>query len=80
MLAVIRLRFPATAATEVWSDAVMNNWLNPSIPFSLAHFWSRSSLFQADIGYFLFAPIVLADPRMNVPAGAWGIGLRRGRR
>ncbi|MEP6873796.1 MAG: hypothetical protein ABI887_05485 [Burkholderiales bacterium] len=48
----------------------MNNWLNPSIPFSLAHFWSRTSLFQADLSYFLFAPIVLADPRINMPAGA----------
>jgi hypothetical protein len=70
MLAVIRLRFPATPATEVWSDAIMNNWLNPSIPFSLAHFWSRTSLFQADLSYFLFGPIVLTDPRINMPPGA----------
>jgi hypothetical protein len=70
MLALIRLRFPATPATEVWSDAVMNNWLNPSIPFSLAHFWSRTSLFQADLSYFLFPPLVLADPRIDMAAGA----------
>lgn len=70
MIAVIRVRFPATAAAEVWSDAVMHNWLNPAIPYSLAHFWSRTSLFQADLGYFLFAPIVLKDPRVDLAAGA----------
>jgi hypothetical protein len=63
MLAVIRLRFPNTDPSEVWSDAVMNSWLNPTIPFSLAHFWTRTSLFQADMNYFLFPPITLADPR-----------------
>jgi hypothetical protein len=65
MLAVIRLRFPATAATEVWSDVTMNNWLNPSIPYSLAHFWTRSSLFQADLSYFLFPAVTMADPRSD---------------
>ena len=69
MLAVIRLRFPNTAASEVWSDATMNNWLNPSIPFSLAHFWTRTSLFQADMNYFLFPAITLADPRDTAKPG-----------
>lgn len=69
MLAVIRLRFPTTQVSEVWSDAVMNNWLNPSIPFSLAHFWTRTSLFQADITYFLFPAITLADPRAKAKPG-----------
>ena len=69
MLAVIRLRFPNTAASEVWSDAAMNNWLNPSIPFSLAHFWTRTSLFQADMNYFLFPAITLADPRDKAKPG-----------
>lgn len=45
MIAFVRVRFPATPATEVWSDGVMHNWMNASIPFSLAHFWSRASLF-----------------------------------
>jgi len=69
MLAVIRLRYPSTAASEVWSDAAMNNWLNPTIPFSLAHFWTRTSLFQADLNYFLFPAITLADPRSNAKPG-----------
>jgi|GEM_PF-5799220 len=69
MLAVIRLRFPNTAASEVWSDATMNNWLNPSIPYSLAHFWTRTSLFQADMNYFLFPSITLADPRDKAKPG-----------
>ncbi|MEO6289195.1 MAG: hypothetical protein ABIO76_04715, partial [Ginsengibacter sp.] len=69
MLAVIRLRFPNTDAKEVWSDVTMNNWLNPSIPYSLAHFWTRTSLFQADMNYFLFPAITLADPRDNAKPG-----------
>ncbi len=69
MLAVIRLRFPNTDLKEVWSDATMNNWLNPSIPYSLANFWTRTSLFQADMNYFLFPAITLADPRNNAKPG-----------
>ena len=67
MIAVIRCRFTPTPASAVWSDAVMNNWMNPTIPYSLAHFWTRTSLFQADMRYILFPPIVIDDPRPNTP-------------
>lgn len=65
MIALVRVRYPTTAANAVWSDMVTNNWMNASIPFSLAHFWQRTSLFQADLSYFLFAPVVVADPRIT---------------
>src|SRR6185312_13937112 len=41
----------------------------PSIPYSLAHFWTRTSLFQADMNYFLFPAITFADPRNNAKPG-----------
>lgn len=38
MIAVIRARFPNTPASAVWSNAAMQAWLDPNIPFSLAHY------------------------------------------
>jgi hypothetical protein len=63
MIALIRVRFPSTLPKWVWTDAVMDAWMNPSIPFSLAHYWTRTSLFQADMRYHLFPPIVINDAR-----------------
>jgi hypothetical protein len=68
MIALIRVRFTNTPAQNVWSDAVMHNWMNPTIEFSLGHFWTRTSLFQADMRYFLFPVVVMDDPRPNKPA------------
>jgi hypothetical protein len=62
MIGVIRARFTPTDPAQVWSDTVMNNWLNPAIPFSLAHFWQKSSFGQADLRFKLFPPVVLNDP------------------
>ncbi|RPI52188.1 MAG: hypothetical protein EHM56_08675, partial [Chloroflexi bacterium] len=69
MLAVIRARFPNTPASAVWSDAAMQAWLDPTIPFSLAHYWTRTSFLGADMRYVLFPPVVLNDPRPNTPPG-----------
>lgn len=65
MLAVIRVRFPNTPVSKVWSDAAIQSWMDPNIPFSLAHFWSRTSFFQADMRYFLFPAITINDPRAD---------------
>lgn len=70
MLAVIRARFPNTPASAVWSDAAMQSWLDPNIPFSLASYWTRTSFFQADMRYFLFPPVALGDPRADTTLGA----------
>ncbi len=67
MIAVIRVKFNDTPQENVWSDEAMNNWLNPGIEFSLAHFWARTSFFQADMRYYLFPPISMDDPRTNTP-------------
>src|SRR5947199_9374250 len=69
MIALIRVRFTNTPSANVWTDAVMNGWMNPTIPFSLAHFWTRTSLFQADMNYFLFPAITLPDPRDKAKPG-----------
>ena len=70
MLAVIRARFSNTPASAVWSDATMQSWLDPNIPFSLAHYWTRTSFFQADMRYNLFPPVVLGDPRADTSLGS----------
>ncbi|MEP7375893.1 MAG: hypothetical protein ABI675_21030 [Chitinophagaceae bacterium] len=67
MIAIIRVRFNNTLPSDIWSDDVMHNWMNPNIPYSLAHYWTRTSLFQADMRYHLFPPIAMDDPR---PPGA----------
>jgi hypothetical protein len=67
MFAIIRVRFNDTDPSAVWGDDVVNNWLNPTIPYSLAHFWTRTSFYQADMRYFLFPPISIDDPRINIP-------------
>ena len=63
MIALIRVRFPGTLPKWVWTDAAMDAWMNPTIPFSLAHYWTRTSLFQADMRYHLFPPIMINDAR-----------------
>ncbi|MDH6244424.1 hypothetical protein [Mycobacterium sp. OTB74] len=63
MIAFIRASFPGTPAKAVWSDTVAHNWMDPTIPFSLAHFWKLSTFHQVDLQYHLFPPVVLDDPR-----------------
>ena len=69
MLALIRARFPNTSAMAVWSDAAMQAWLDPNIPFSLAHYWTRTSFIGADMRYVLFPTVVVNDPRPSTPPG-----------
>lgn len=69
MLAVIRARFPETPVEAEWSDAAMQAWLDPNIPFSLAHYWTRTSFMGADMRYILFPPVVVNDPRPDTPPG-----------
>lgn len=67
MIAVLRVRFTSNGnPATVWSDATFQNWLNPSIPFSLANFWWESSWGYFDLRTQLFPPQVLADPRPAV--------------
>ncbi len=59
---------PATPAEAVWSDAAFANWLNPTIQFSLAHFWYQSSLSLGDLKFQIFPPVVMNDPRSALSA------------
>lgn len=71
MLAVLRVRFDTNAdQSSVWSDAVFNSWLDPSVPYSLAHYWKTASVGAFDMRYVLFPPLVLGDPRQGAPAGS----------
>src|SRR5262249_41946095 len=63
MFAFIRARFPTTPASKVWSDAVAANWMNPSIPFSVAHYWKTSTFQQVDFSNVVFPPVIVNDPR-----------------
>lgn len=67
MFAFIRVRFPNTPVSEVWTDAISNQWMDPNIPFSLAHYWKRTSFFHADMGYKLFPVVSMNDPRPAEP-------------
>ena len=63
MIAFIRARFPGTPASAGWSDTVANNFMDPAIPFSLAHFFKLSTFQQIDMSFFLFPEVVVEDPR-----------------
>ncbi len=65
MIAVIRARFPSTPAGQVWSDAVTANWMDPTIPFSMAHFWRLATFHQVDMSNVIFPPVVVNDPRTS---------------
>ena len=65
MIAFIRARFPNTPASQEWSDAVAANWMNPAIPFSVAHYWKQSTFQQVDVSCVVFPPVVVNDPRQN---------------
>jgi hypothetical protein len=67
MIALIRARFPNTSAKDVWSDIVANNWMDPAIPFSMAHFWKMATFNQVAMPYVLFPPVVVNDPRQQKP-------------
>jgi hypothetical protein len=54
MIVFIRARFPNTPANQVWSDTVASNWMDPTIPFSLAHYWRVSTFQQIDVSYVNF--------------------------
>lgn len=68
MIAAIRVRFTPTPPTAVWNDAVFANWLNPTIQYSLAHFWFQASFTQADLQFQIFPPVVMDDPRLALSA------------
>ena len=68
MIAAIRVRFTATPPAAVWSDATFANWLNPTIQYSLAHYWYQSSFSQADLKFQIFPPVVMDDPRLALSA------------
>ena len=69
MLAVIRARFSDTSASAIWSDAAMHAWFDPNIPFSLAHYWTRTSFGGADMRYNLFPSVVVNDNRADASLG-----------
>ena len=65
MIAFIRARFPNTPASQVWSDTVAANWMDPTIPFSLAHYWSVSTFQQVDLSNVIFPPVIVNDPKQG---------------
>lgn len=65
MFAFFRARFPSTAADQLWSDSIAANWMDPQIPFSLAHYWGRSTFQQVDMSNVVFPPVVVNDPRQG---------------
>jgi hypothetical protein len=67
MFAFIRARFPNTPANQVWTDAVAANWMDPAIPFSLAHYWRTSTFQQVDMSCVTFPAVVVNDPRQGKP-------------
>jgi hypothetical protein len=69
VIAFIRARFPATLAADLWSDAIVQGFMDPAIPCSLAHYWQMSTFGQIDLAYQLFAPVVLDDPRPEAVVG-----------
>jgi hypothetical protein len=65
MIAFIRARFPGTPASAVWSDTVAANWMDPAIPFSLAHYWKMSTFNQVDLPHVVFPAVVVNEPPAN---------------
>jgi hypothetical protein len=68
VFAVFRVRFDTNLDPgSVWSDALIQNWWDPTIPGSLAHYWQTASRGTFDVRHILFPPIVMADPRLGLP-------------
>ncbi|SDD73167.1 hypothetical protein SAMN05216345_11494 [Cupriavidus sp. YR651] len=63
MIAFIRASFPGTPASQMWSDTVATNWMDPNIPFSMAHFWRTATFQQVDMANVIFPPVTVNDPR-----------------
>src|SRR4051794_8546959 len=63
MIAFLRARFPGTPASAVWSDTVATNWMDPAVPFSMAHYWKTSTFQQVDLSFVRFPAVVVNDPR-----------------
>jgi hypothetical protein len=67
MFAFIRARFPGTPASQVWSDTIAANFMDPAIPLSLAHYWKTATFQQADMSNIIFPPVVVNDPGQGTP-------------
>jgi hypothetical protein len=63
MIAFIRASFPGTPTAAVWTDTVATNYMDPTVPFSMANYWKVSTFQQVDFSYYLFPPVVVNDPR-----------------
>lgn len=67
MIAFIQARFTGAPTNHLWAPNVVNNWFDPAIPYSLAHFWKMTSFRQVDMSYHAFPPVELRDPRHTPP-------------
>lgn len=71
MFAFIRVNFTNSPTANLWSDAIANAFMDPAIPFSMAHYWKTTTFAQVDMSYVLFPPITIARPQPTPPAMAW---------
>ncbi len=70
MIAILRVRFETNNdANSVWSNDVVEKWMQPLILFSLGDFWWSSSNGMFNLDYTIYNPIVMADPRLTAAPG-----------
>ena len=69
MIAVIPVRFTPTPAGDVWSSALLANWMRPLTSFSLGNYWFQSGRGAISVEHRIYLPVVLDDPRIGKMGG-----------
>lgn len=66
IVGVLRVRFDTNSdPSSVWSDDLTMNWLQPLRQWSLANYWSLSTYGHLTVEPRVYAPVVMADPRIS---------------
>lgn len=68
MIGIIRVQLTTNPNATVWSDQEWQRLMDPSVPFSLAHYWRKCSFGLADLSYRLFPSVLVEDPKPNMTA------------
>lgn len=63
MIGIIRVRLASDPNATVWTDPEWQQLMNPSVQFSLAHYWRKCTFGLADLSYRLFPPVLVTDPQ-----------------
>ncbi|XAZ19505.1 hypothetical protein LVY75_04935 (plasmid) [Sinorhizobium sp. B11] len=64
MLRIVRFTFsdPGSTSPHPWSDSDLRNWLDDTIPFSMANYWKAVSFGEASLAFDILSSVAVTRP------------------